>query len=199
MKNTIYQTLNKSIIFYSLFAISFSIQAKESLKQNHFNLGFENTSSSNIIDKWQLTGDHQLLIIDYENKVKGEKSLRLITEDSLENIPMSFFSQTIYAAFDRRYITFSCYINFQPIEDNSSLELHITTYENDNFEGTRTQGSGISQYVSQLYKQSEPWQKVELTIPIQQEVVYVTFGGVLTGKANLWVDEVNISFDDNSI
>lgn len=174
--------------------------ATEQLDQSNFNLGFENTKLNGRAEKWLVQGDHHPIIFDSTDKIEGQYSLHLTTNNSELTTPMSYFSQTIYAKFDRNFITFSCYINYQPLQDSSSFQLHFTTYEDDQFNNDDLDYNGVTQYISHMVIQPGlAWQKVELTIPIQQEVVYVTFGGVLSGKAELRVDDVNISFERNSI
>ena len=147
-----------------------------------------------------IQGDHHPLIFDNTDKTEGQYTLRLITNDFELATLMSYFYQTIYANFDRSFITFSCYINYQPLQDSSSFQLHLTTYEDDQFNNDDIDYNGVTQYTSHnVIRPALSWQKVELTIPIQQEVVYVTLGRVLTGKAELRVDDVNISFNNNSI
>lgn len=201
------QFINNQIIFlanFTLFALlillPFTSYAVENLNQDEFNFGFERDAPNKMIDKWLIQGDHHPLILDNTDKIEGKHSLHLTTSESEQPSPMSYFSQTIYAKFDRDFITFSCYINYQPLQGSSSFQLYLTTYEDDQFNNDDLDYHGVTQYTSHKVIQPElSWQKVELTIPIQQEVVYVTFGGILSGKAELRVDDVNISFEINSI
>jgi len=186
------------LILITLFP--FSSYSVEKLYQDDFNFGFESESTNNTVDKWLIQGDHHPLILDKTDKTEGQYSLHLTTRDSELTTPISYFSQTIYTKFDRNFITFSCYINYQPLQDSSSFQLHLITYEDDHFNNDELDYHGVTQYISHKIVQPElKWQKVELTIPIQQEVVYVTFGGILSGKAELRVDDVNISFEKYSI
>lgn len=186
------------IVLFILFPLS--TFATEQLSQTDFNFGFESTNLNNGVEKWLIQGDHLPFIFDSTEKIEGQHSLYLTTVDSELATPMSYFNQTIYAKFNRNFITFSCYINYQPWQDSSSFQLHLTTYEDDQFNNDDLDYNGVTQYISHnVIKPGLSWQKIELTIPIQQEVVYVSFGGVLTGKAELRVDDVNISFEKNSI
>jgi len=173
------------IIVILLFPIIES--SADSLSPTFANMNFEKLDGNQQLTFWQIYGDQQVNVIDKENKLFGEQALFLSTVKSNNNSPQSFFGQTIYAEFDRKTITLTGYVKYQNYSLSGQFILYLTTYEGN-------EERGETKYIEHKLRNTQEWQKISITLPINKSVLYANIGGVLLGKGKVWVDQMQLDF-----
>jgi len=181
--------LKRHLLLSVLISLSINCYA-DTFSSNNFNMNFESIDKTKQLTYWKVTGDHFVEVVDTETKIKGKQALHLSTVNAKKQSPQSFFGQTIYADFEREFITLEAYVKYQNYSASGHFYLYLTTYEGDEEKFSDAE----IKYSEYKFRNTNDWQKITLTLPISKSVLYAHIGGVLLGKGKIWVDELSLNF-----
>nr|WP_294994503.1 S41 family peptidase [uncultured Sediminibacterium sp.] len=163
--------------------------------QNNINLKFFNninTPGGWNLGYFQNDSASYILMQDETYKVSKDASLKLINRNYND---INQFGSVYYTInneqFKGRNITLSGYLKTKNITSgfaglflallNGNNAIHYDNMKNLNING------------------SIDWRKFTITLPYSQEITKITFGGLLAGNGQLWIDSLSLKIDEIEI
>jgi hypothetical protein len=178
-------------LVFSIFAV-FTVFAQTENKSIEFNFGFEKVSANEKLpDTWFQFGSGYILKIDNTEKKSGNNSI--LIEPPAEKPQNSFGSVafTIPANYQGKEIELRGFLKLKNVSDGfAGLWLRIDgesgVLQFDNMQSRQIQGTS-------------DWTQYSVKLPLPEEGNKITVGALLTGKGQLWVDDLQILIDGKDI
>ena len=172
----------KSSIITLLLGLSAFISA---LAQT--NLNFENTSSP--LEEWKISGNGNYKAgIDSLHSQEGKYSAYIFGSDTIKD-GFKALGAHIPAKYEGEIVTLTGYIKTENVRDGyAGLWLKIDPQVSfDNMDGRGVTGT-------------TEWNKFSISLPLKpKEATKIAFGGLLTGKGKMWVDNLKLTIDGNEL
>jgi C-terminal processing protease CtpA/Prc len=157
------------------------------------NLGFEKTDS-----KGKITGcsfswdkDDYFTYRDDSIKIEGNRSLRLQKNAGSDKGGFGVISFYLPAGFKGTEVTLKGYIKTENVAEGYAGLWLRTDAGNamvgfDNMNKTGVVGT-------------KDWQQYNITVPMNEEVTGIVFGGILTGNGKSWFDKLELQIDGKQV
>ena len=165
--------------------------ASSLLAQSDFNLSFEKISAGKP-DLWtisadQLGGSGYLVEIDSSIYVDGNNSLKLSFDSTASNPSFGAAFVSFPAQYEGKKITLLGNIKTKDVEDGfAGLWLRIDG-RNETLEFNNMADRGITGTLD--------WNEYSITLPLPEDAHKIYVGGLLTGKGEMWMDDLKITID----
>lgn len=162
--------------------------------QTNINLDFPN--NINTSTGWNLgimkeDTSSYFMTLDSINKISKNASLTIINKSHTDKNQFGSAYYSIYKKFEGSNITLTGYLKTKDITSgfaglflalmNGSTTLHYENLKNLNLKG------------------STDWKKFSITFPYSKEITKITFGALLAGNGQLWMDSISLKIDEKEI
>lgn len=156
------------------------------------NGGFENYPT---INDWQLTGDEpQQYALSGDSQVKYSGQASGLLKYTSDGSPKGFgtMMQTFSAGqYLGKRVRLGAYIRSEGVEDWAGLWLRI--------DGEQSQELGFDNMENRPIKGTTAWKRYEVVLDVPTESANLNLGVLLTGKGQVWVDDVQLEVVDKTV
>jgi hypothetical protein len=180
---------------YLLILVIFSIFAAAGQSQEvpaEFNFGFEKVTANRALpDNWNQGGNGYGVKIDSSEKKSGNNSLLLESPPEWSENLFGVAVLVIPASYEGAEIELSGFLKLKNVSDGfAGLWMRI-----DGDDGTLQ----FNNMQSLGLKGSSDWTRYSFKLPIPKEGNKIFIGALLTGKGQLWVDDLRVLVDGKDI
>jgi C-terminal processing protease CtpA/Prc len=157
-----------------------------------FNFGFEKVSANEKLpDKWAQFGSGYSLKIDNTEKRSGNNSMLIELPPEKTEDSAGIISYTIPANYEGKEIELRGFLKLKNVSDGfAGLWLRIDG-EGGNLEFDNMQSRQI--------KGTSDWTQYSIKLPLPADGTKIIVGALLTGKGQLWVDDLEVFIDGKNI
>ncbi|HLG38837.1 MAG TPA: hypothetical protein VI461_04175, partial [Chitinophagaceae bacterium] len=157
------------------------------------NLSFERTN-----DKGQIIGcsfpwdkDNYFTYKDDSVKIDGNNSVRLQKEPASSSRGFGTVTFSLPANFKGSEVTLKGYIKTEAVQDGYA-GLWLRTDAGNQMVGFDNMGeNGV--------KGTQEWKQYSITVPMDEDVTAIVFGGLLVGKGKTWFDKLELLIDNKPV
>ena len=180
---------------YALILITFSVFTVFSQTETsapEFNFGFEKVSpNEKLPDKWAQFGGGYNLKIDNSEKKSGNNSVLIESPAAKAENSFGAVSYTFPANYEGKEIELRGFLKFKDVSEGfAGLWLRIDgdsgALQFDNMQSRALNGSA-------------DWTQYSIKLPLPAEGTRIVIGALLTGKGQLWVDDLQVLIDGKDI
>ena len=180
---------------YALILTTFSAFVVMSQAENQryeFNFGFERVAANEKLpDKWFQFGSGYYLKIDTAEKKSGNNSILIEQPAVIAENSFGSVASTIPANYQGKEIELRGFLKLKNVSDGfAGLWLRI---DGD---------SGVLQFDNMQSRQisgSTDWTQHSIKLSLPEDGSKITFGALLTGKGQLWVDDLQLLIDGKDV
>jgi len=151
------------------------------------NLNFENTS--NPLEEWKTFGNGNYKTgIDSLHSQEGKYSAYIFGSDTIKG-GFKALGVNIPAKYEGEIVTLTGYIKTENVRDGyAGLWVRIDPQVSfDNMDGRGITGT-------------TEWNKFSISLPLKpKKATQIAFGGLLTGKGKMWIDNLKLTIDNNEL
>lgn len=173
----------KNLIWFLGFISFFSTYAQDT----NFNLDFEQIKDGQAIDWMYSRGEGYEVALDDKVVFSGKYSASITSKPNAEG-NFKAWTYAIPANYSGKKITLTGCLKTENVEGYAGLWLRIDP--NVAFNNMRDRSiSGTND-----------WQKYSITLDLRPDIAQrIVFGGLLTGKGKIWIDDLNLLIDGKPI
>ena len=180
--------------FYALVLTLFSAFTVFTQSENpsEFNFGFEKVSANEKLpDKWSPFGSGYNLKIDNSEKKSGNNSVLIESPAEKPENSLGAVAYSIPANYEGKEIELRGFLKFKNVSDGfAGLWLRIDgdggALQFDNMQSRGLNGS-------------MDWTQYSIKLPLPAEGNKIIIGALLTGKGQVWVDDLQVLIDGKDI
>ncbi len=157
------------------------------------NLGFEKTDSKGKITGCSFSWDKNdyFTYRDDSIKTEGNHSIRLQKNAESDKDGFGVISFYLPAGFKGTEVTLKGYIKTENVSEGyAGLWLRSDA---------GSQMVGFDNMSKAGVTGTKDWQQYSITVPMNEEVTAIVFGGLLTGKGKSWFDKLELLIDDKPV
>lgn len=178
-------------LILSIFFV-FTIFSQTENKPSEFNFGFEKVSANEKLpDKWSQFGGGYNFKIDNAEKKSGNNSVLIESPAEKGENTFGAVAFTIPANYEGKEIELRGFLKFKNVSEGSAgLWMRIDgdrgALQFDNMQSRGLNGSA-------------DWTEYSIKLPLPSEGTRIIIGALLTGKGQVWVDDLQVLIDGKDI
>ena len=182
----------KVLSLFLVFVIAMAVAGQPQTNRHEFNFGFEKiTDKTKLPDQWAQMGTGYILKTDTLEKRSGDAAILIESPQEKRGSSFGSVAYTIPVNYEGKEIELKGFLKLKDVSDGfAGLFLRV--------DGE----SGVLQFdnmQSRNLNGTTDWTQYSVKLPLPADGNKIVLGALLTGKGQLWVDDLEVFIDGKDI
>ena len=180
-------------LLFLLLCIPTVAAGQSQTDKREFNFGFEKiTDKTKLPDQWAQMGSGYILKTDTNLKRTGEAAMLIEAPPERKGTTFGSVAFTIPSSYEGKEIELRGFLKLKDVSDGyGGLFLRLDGESNVLLQFDNMESRGLSG--------TTDWAQYSIKLPLHSDAIKIVLGALLTGKGQLWVDDLEVLIDGKDI